>query len=218
MKSIVVRSGFTGFWLLGSIVLLFLLGGLINALGIQGENLANIVSASLFAVGFGLPAARWGSALAQLHGLAPPRRYGWAAALAYGVTIGACVVYLNHVELTIQILLMRSDLEIHQLYTLLFVGVTAVSALVTGLALGAAARDARLALRLGLWGGLGAGLAFLVVILLMDFGLGYRVGAPGAEARATMITVTLVGMVAASFFGSAALGRALAGRAPETAS
>lgn len=217
MKSIVVRSGFTGLWLLGSIVLMILFGGLIQLLDIEGENIENAVSAALLAVLFGLPAARWGSAMAELHGLTPPRRYGWAAALAYGVTIGLSVVYLNHVEQTIQILMMRTDLEIHQLYTLLFVGVTAASALVTGLALGAAARDGRLALRLGLWGGLGAGLAFFLVTLVMDYGLGYQVGAPGAEQRATMITVTMVGMVVAAFFGSAAVGRALAGRAPEAA-
>ncbi|TAK11208.1 MAG: hypothetical protein EPO32_12515 [Anaerolineae bacterium] len=217
MKSITVRSGFTGLWLLGSLVLTALLGELTQALDIDGENINNTVSVALLAVLFGLPAARWGSAMAHLHKLESPRRYGWAAGLAYGVTIGLCMEYLNHIEQTIQILMMRTDLEIHQLYTLLFVGVTAVSALVTGLALGAAARDARLALRLGLWGGLGAGLAFFLVTLVMDYGLGYQVGAPGAEQRATMITVTLVGMVVAAFFGSAAVGRALAGRAPEAA-
>ncbi|MBI3158138.1 MAG: hypothetical protein HYZ26_00885 [Chloroflexi bacterium] len=214
MKSTTVRSGLTGFWLLGSIVLMSLFAGAAQLLGPLGQNAELAAQVLLFGLAFGLPAARWGSALARLHNLESPRRYGWAAALAYGITIGVCVVYLNHVEATIQILLMRSNLEIHQLYTLLFVGVTAVSALVTGLALGAAARDARLALRLGLWGGLGAGAAFLLVVLLMDFGLGYRVGAPGAEQRATMITVTLVGMVAAAFFGSAALGRVLSRRTP----
>lgn len=210
MNSLTVQSGLRGFWLLGSVALMVLFGIILGLLNIPGEMLDERLTVPLFVLLFGLPAYLWGRALADLHGLQPAGRYGWAAGLTFGLTIGAAAVYLNHVERRLQIVIMRSDLEIHQLFMVLFVGVAAGSALVTGLALGAARGAGRLALRLGLEAGLAAGLAFFLAALFMDVALGYQVGAPGAAERATMVTVTVVGMAAAAFSGSAAVGRRLA--------
>jgi len=52
---------------------------------------------------------------------------------------------------------------------------------------------------------LAAGLAFLAADLTMD-ALGWRVGAPGAAERATMITVLLVSSLGAALAGGAAIG------------
>ncbi len=214
MNSLTMQSGVRGLWLLGSVVLMVALGAVLGALNISGEGLNEAVTTALFMLLFGLPAFLWGRAMAQLHGLQPAGRYGWAAGLAFGVLIGGSALYLNHIERRIQIFMMRTDLEIHQLFMVVFVSVAAVAAFGTGLALGLAGRDLRLGLRLGLWGGLAAGLAFFLTALFMDVVLGYQVGAPGAEQRFTMVTVTILGIAAAAVAGSAGVGRALAGTKP----
>ena len=78
--------------------------------------------------------------------------------------------------------------------------VDAVGTGVLGLAIG----DPQLAWRLALICGLAAALTFLVVATLFDF-FGMRVGAPGAEERATMLVVTLAGMWAAALVGNGVL-------------
>jgi hypothetical protein len=57
---------------------------------------------------------------------------------------------------------------------------------VLGWSLGLALRDRALGWRMGLSGGLAAALGFLVVNLTLD-ALGFRVGAPFAAERATML-------------------------------
>lgn len=76
------------------------------------------------------------------------------------------------------------------------------------MAWGKALRDWRLAGSLAVRSALPAALAYFLVYLLMDL-IGYRVEAPGAEARATMITVTFVACLGAVFGGEAALGSGL---------
>jgi hypothetical protein len=62
-----------------------------------------------------------------------------------------------------------------------------------------------LALRVGLT----AALAFLAINLGMEV-LGWQVGGPGAEERATMLTVLLVSNLGAALAGGAVLGLTLA--------
>jgi hypothetical protein len=58
-------------------------------------------------------------------------------------------------------------------------------------------------------------LAFLAVAASMD-AIGWRVGAPGAEARFTMVVVLATALVATALAGAAVLGRALVRAAPRT--
>ncbi len=97
------------------------------------------------------------------------------------------------------------DLPVHQVFTLLFVPAAFLVAGMGGLALGLAQGDRALALRGFLSSGFTAALAFLVVDLIMD-ALGWRVGAPGAAARTTMLTVMMSGSLAAALAGGAATG------------
>jgi hypothetical protein len=53
-----------------------------------------------------------------------------------------------------------------------------------------------------------AAIAFAAVDVLMDLA-GWRIGAPDAEARMTMVVVLILGLVAATLAGGAVLGRAL---------
>jgi hypothetical protein len=65
---------------------------------------------------------------------------------------------------------------------------------------------------LALPAGLAAALAFLLADIAQDM-LGRRVGAPGAELSATMLTVAFLGNTVAAFAGSAVIGlRLRAGR------
>jgi hypothetical protein len=103
----------------------------------------------------------------------------------------------------------RTALPIHTVFTLLFVPATFICALVVGLTFGLALGKPRLAARMGVFGGLAAASAFLLLNVILDL-LGRRVGGPNAAETATMITVTLVGMLGASMTLSAVLGQLLA--------
>jgi hypothetical protein len=86
---------------------------------------------------------------------------------------------------------------IHRVFTLLFVPSAFTIAGVSAWAVGRGLRNPRLARDL-LWQvGLSAALTFLVVNLLME-SLDWVVGAPGAAARATMVTVLALGNIAAA--------------------
>jgi len=73
------------------------------------------------------------------------------------------------------------------------------------LAAGWAGRGWRFGLQSGLWAGLAAALAFLLADIVQDM-LGRRVGGPGAERTATMLTVAFIGNIIAAFAGSAVMG------------
>jgi len=77
--------------------------------------------------------------------------------------------------------------------------------------LGFGMRDPALAGRLAWLCAISGGCAFLVVNLTLD-GLGFRVGAPGAAARATMITTALLGNLLAALVGGAVIGRVFGAR------
>jgi hypothetical protein len=83
--------------------------------------------------------------------------------------------------------------------------VAAAGAAATGLGLRNGAVAGRAAVRAGLAGGL----AFLAVDLILD-AVGYRVGAPGAAERATMVTVLFSGALAAAAAGGAVVALQLA--------
>ena len=84
---------------------------------------------------------------------------------------------------------------------------------ITAFAIGVALGDIALALRLAAWTGLAAAAAFFVADILMDLA-GWRVGAPGAAERATMLTVMMVGNLAAAAAGGAMLAIGLLRRKP----
>jgi hypothetical protein len=146
----------------------------------------------------------WGWAMARLVAPDQSRRMPWAGGLGFGPTFIIVALVLTTLEV---ILVQRggTSLPIHIVFTLLFVPASAFIAAADGYALGIALKDWQLAGKLALGAGLTSALAFLVVILLMDT-VGYRVGAPGAVERATMVTVLFVGIVASALAGGAVIG------------
>ncbi len=148
--------------------------------------------------------AIWAVSLARLTGHTAQRWVGVAGALGVAIPFWVAILALNELEQKLVWFHVRS-IPIHQIFmgsfALTALGVAGIAAGALGAALGGAGLAARLALR----GGVAAGLAFLAVALLMDV-LGYRVGAPGAEERVTMLTVMLAGMVGAALVGNLVVG------------
>jgi MFS family permease len=149
--------------------------------------------------------AIWGRVMARLADREEARRMVWAGALGYGLAVILAGIGLSALEMAIVERGGGPALPVHVVFTILFVPAASFVAAVGGLALGIALRNWSLAGRLGLFGGLAAGVAFLVVNLLMD-SLGWRVGAPGAAERFTMLTVMFTGNLAAALAGGAVIG------------
>jgi hypothetical protein len=154
----------------------------------------------LFAAG-----AAWGSAMAKIHSSINMRRMTYAGALSFAPAIVLAGLALSVLERVIVEGGEGPDLPVHQVFTLLFVPAAFSVAATGGLALGLAERNLRLGIQLAAGGGLSAALAFLLIDLLMD-SFGYRVGAPGAAERATMLTVMMAGNLAAALAGGGTLG------------
>ena len=169
----------------------------------------------------------WGAHLARLT--EPRHGTAWAvgAALGYGTSAPLATSFASVAE---TFLLDRAqqgvEYPMHLAFALIFAVVLLLVVGVTALAVGLASGGGwRHALRLA---AVGAGTAvgsFLAVDVAFDLA-GWRVGAPGAEQRATMLVVLGVGLLAATAAAGAALGRTLAratsatrasGEAPEPA-
>lgn len=96
-------------------------------------------------------------------------------------------------------------MQIHELYMLLFVTATMMLATAGTYTLGRGLRGTVFGARLGAASGIAAAAAFFAVALAMDT-LGWRVGAPEASKRATMVVVTSAGLLAAGIASGAVVG------------
>jgi hypothetical protein len=100
------------------------------------------------------------------------------------------------------------QLPIHNVFTLLFAPAAAIIAGVGAGALGIGMRDRTLALKLLWMCALTGGVAFLLVNLGLD-AMDFRVGAPGAAERATMLTTAFLGNFSAALAGGGVIGAML---------
>jgi hypothetical protein len=152
--------------------------------------------------------ALWGRAIASIVHLGAIKRMMWAGALGYGPTVVLVGMALTLLEKLIVDQRRGPELPIHVVFTLLFTPAAFLVATVGALAIGLALQRKGLVLRLAIGSGVAAGLAFLVVDLILD-SLGYRVGAPGAVERATMLTVLLTGTLTAALVAGGVMGMLL---------
>ena len=194
----------------GAITLLYLGGGLVLGFGVAfaasnvpihiAETTKNIGAALLLLAFLGLASLLWGRRMARLAGIDDPRvaqigGISWVIALFIVALIASDEVGVFD----------GVGIPIHVLYGLIFVPACFAIVGTVSLAWGWALRDGRLGGKLLLQAALPAAAAYMLAYLAMD-AWGYRVGAPGAAERATMITVTFVGALAAAFVGGAGLG------------
>lgn len=154
----------------------------------------------------------WGRDMARLAHAPEPGDAGKVTALSVGPAIIAAGAVLAAVEPSLVERATRAGYSIHFVYSLLFVPVTGIVAAVGAFALGVGLGDRRLGARLATNAGVAALLTFLAVDLLM-YGLGWRVGAPNAARRATMLVVTVLSASAAAITAGAAIGALLPRRA-----
>lgn len=169
----------------------------------------NLVAGVFAIVLLFLGGRRWISRILRLTGFQPQPRHGLIGGLGFAGAIIGAGLSLSGLERILVELGLGPDLPIHVLFTLLFVPATFIVVALVSFILGASIRSARAGLSLAIRSAPVGALAFLLANVGMDR-IGYRVGAPGAEERATMITVLLTASLAASLGGGAALGSALA--------
>ena len=207
LRQISVRSAaLTASYLFGGFLL-----GFLAAFGLTGlpmhlpESARVILGFSIVLVMVLASGALWGRSMAKLCRVREPRRTAWAGALAFGPALLLAALTLGKLEGVLVEQGNGPDLPVHLVFTLLFVPAVFFVAGVVGLALGFAQQDARIAWRCALGSGLAGAAAFLIINILMDQ-IGWRVGAPGAAQRATMLTVMMTGNLGAALAGGAALG------------
>lgn len=152
--------------------------------------------------------AAWGALLARPLG-GSRLLAGVGGAVGYGLAAPAAVWGLTFAETALQLQAQNgAELPPHLVFGAIFPAATALVVLAAtlslALGLGRGARAVPLALRCAL----AAGLAFALVDLAMHVA-GWRIGAPNAEARFTMLVVMALGLLAATLVGGATLGRAL---------
>jgi hypothetical protein len=159
-----------------------------------------------FLTAFALGGGLWARSLGRIAGYAS---WSLIAAGAIGVAGPTRLIFgaLSWVEANLARIL-SLGVPIHVAFMLAFAAAALLLAGSGGLALGLGLRRARLAGRLALAGGGAGALAFLIVAIGFDL-IGFRVGAPNAEQRATMLLVSIVGLWATALAGSAAIGRVL---------
>jgi hypothetical protein len=206
-------AGITILALLGGTILGVALGELVFNLlpghSIMNPNPVHILTAALPAtIGFLAGSALWGIWMGRLAQVRETRRMAIAGMLGFApITIGLALL-LNALE-PIAVDQLGAQVPVHRLFTFFFVPMAFLIAGTSAFALGIGLRDRALARRLFWQVGLAAGLAFLVVNLLMESS-GWVVGAPGAAERATMVTVLFVGDLGAAIVGGGVLGVLLA--------
>ena len=205
------------------VTVLYLLGGLVLGLGLAlalnalpmhaPPGAKNVLSGLIFLAVMTAASVAWGREIGRRTGCPDVRRIGGATAVSFGPAVIVAGVALTILEGVVLERGTGPGVPVHVAFTLLFVPAAFFVAGITAFAIGVALGDIALALRLAAWTGLAVAAAFFVADILMDLA-GWRVGAPGAAERATMLTVMMVGNLAAAVAGGAMLAIGLLRRKP----
>jgi len=210
MHAIIFGALATAFILIGSFIVGGALGAILNE-RLPGHltDLVNILLSAIPAFG-GVFAggAAWGWAMSRITRAGDAKRMAWAGAIGFGPTLILVAFALTFFENLIVEQGKGPQLPIHNVFTFLFVPAAAIIAGVGAFALGIGIRDRTLALKLLWLGALMGGVAFLIVNLGLD-AMGFRVGAPGAEQRATMLVTAFLGNFTAALAGGGMIGAKL---------
>ncbi len=211
---ITIRSALvTAGCLVGGLVVGVLTGSLVHfglPDGITETTRAGIAALPALAITIA-SGAIWGRAMDWVLRTGLSRKMALAGGLSFGPAVILAGFGLGMLETVVVARAVEPQLPLHLLFTVLFVPASFIVAAAGGLGLGFALGDGLLARRLALAAGLAGAGAFLIVDLLMD-AMGWRVGAPGAAERFTMVTVLAVGALAAALAGGGVIGALLAHR------
>jgi hypothetical protein len=192
--------------LVGSLLLSIAAGSAIRAVlaGTAAQGAVTLLATVVALVGLGAGAGAWGVFVGRLMPDATPKRMAWAGLLGFvPITLiaGFALLALEPIALR----RWSEQIPMHRLFTLLFVPAAAIIAGTAALALGIGLRRRALGWALAWRCALAAALTFLVVDLIME-ALGWRVGAPGAAERITMVTVLSLSALGAAIVAGAVIG------------
>lgn len=157
--------------------------------------------------GITLGSGLWGMYIERLSGLGRSRRMALAGILGFVPMTFGLAVALQLIE-PLAVKAAGPAIPIHRLFTLLFVPTAFLVGASMSFAIASTLRDWRSGRRLAILGGLAAAVAFLLIDLAME-AAGWKVGAPGAARRLTMLTVAFVGAIGAGFATGLVIGSAL---------
>ena len=204
-RSIFASAVITTVTLMGGMIVGMAIGVLVDRMPFHAPDQTLILLAIIPIFGGG---ALWGSLLTRIHGI--PNRTGAAIAggLSFGLGVIGAAILLGALERVLVEQLRLRSVPIHVVFTLLFVPATFLVATIEGSAILLVSGNRTRWLGSALATGVAAALSFLIVDLLLD-ALGWRVGAPRAAERATMLTIAFLGSAAAALSGGAVLGRLL---------
>lgn len=210
MHTIIYSALATPLILIGSLILGGALGSILNErLPGHQTDPVNILLSAIPALGAVIAGgALWGWGIARITGAGDARRMARAGAIGFGPTMILVAFALTFFENLIVEQGQGPQWPIHNVFTLLFTPAAAIIAGVGAFAIATSARSANSA-RLGGLCALAAGLAFLIVNLGLD-AWGFRVGAPGAAERATMLTTAFLGNFLAAMAAGGLIGARLA--------
>jgi hypothetical protein len=152
--------------------------------------------------------ALWGGWMARIIGIDETKRMAWAGGLGYGGSVILAGVVLSGLEVVLVENSADPIMPLHRVFTLLFVPAIFFVAGMGAFSLGIGLKNPHLGGWMGIRAGLGSALTFLLVNQVME-AMGWIVGAPGAAERSTMITVLMVGNLAAAIVGGLIIGAAL---------
>lgn len=205
-RHVVLPSALAGLWLILALPLglacVFLVARVTNA-DLAIEKPAFLLA---FLPSYALAGGLWGRSLGRIAGY-KQRICIIAGVVGVALPTGSALFALTYVEQNLSRFL-RAGLPVHIVFAIVFALAALMLAGAAGLALGLGLRQPRLAGYLALAGGGAGALAFLIVDVTMDL-LGFRVGAPNAEERATMLVVAILGLWATAIVGSAVIGHLL---------
>lgn len=210
MHAIILSALATPLILIGSFIVGGALGAVLNErLPGHSTDLVNILLSAIPALGAVMVGGgAWGGIISHLTHAGDRRRMARAGALGFGPTLILVALALTYFENLIVEQGKGPQLPIHNVFTLLFAPAAAIISGVGAFALGVGMRDRVLAMSM-LWKcALAGGVAFLAVNLTLD-AFGFRVGAPGAVERATMLTTAFLGNFTAALLGGGIIGAVL---------
>jgi hypothetical protein len=208
-----LRNTLPGFWLVAALPLSLLAFGLFSLITGAELNIENqpgpIIIIMLLA--HGLAGYLWANALSKKVDLELSRYQSIIVGAVFAAIMLWAAGEIDHSEQILDRLRIQYSWPVHILFGVTFMLGTGAVTGGTGAAIGAVRKDWRLALKLlGVGFLTGAGI-FLVVAFLMDLVFGYRVGAPGAEQRGTMLIVMALGIWAAALVGTGVFSKILFG-------
>jgi hypothetical protein len=208
-RSIAVRSALvTVRDLVGGLLAGTGLGAAIDAAGKSLPRVARVVAVLVAGMVLVKSVRIWANDIVRLGGGSTSETAARTAVLSVVPTVIAVALALSALEPFLVERGAQNGLSIHVVYALVFVPATLLVAAVGALGLGTGIHGAGFGFRLAGAAGVSAALGFLAVVLAMD-ALGWKVGAPNAGRRGTMVVVTSLGMIVAALLAGGAIGAAL---------